>query len=142
MGRTHRLGSLAAFTVALALATAIPAAAMLAGPTELQQLGRDWIAQKPDNVCGLRSLDQLSNPAVVDYDALLEATPEMKKLKDQGIGRDTPEGIRLIAEATTRITNACEKVRAAAGHCSVWKAIQHKDGRSITDITAKVKAQL
>jgi hypothetical protein len=135
---------LAACTIALsfAVAAAAPASAQVEGNPGAGLPGRGWIAQKADKVCGLRSHDQLSNPAVVDYDALLDATPEMKKLKDQGIGRDTPEGIRLIAEATTRVTAACERARDAAGHCSVWKAIQHKDGRQITDLTAKVKAQL
>ena len=141
MARRHISTWLLACAVVASIATALPASAVTSLEPVLE-LGRDWIAQKADNICGLRSLDQLSNPATVDFDALLDATPEVKKLKDQNIGRDTPEGIRLIAEATTRVTNACEKARAADGHCSVWKAIHHKDGRQITDLTAKVKALL
>ena len=89
--------------------------------------GRDWIVDKADNICGLRSPDQLSNPVLVQFDELLDATPEMKELKDEGIGRDTA---------------ACEKVRSANSYCSVWKTVRHKDGRQITDVTAKVKALL
>ncbi len=52
-----------------------------------------------------------------------------------------PERIKLVAAGSTRVTSACETVQAANGYCSVWKAIKHKDGHSITDITELVKAQ-
>jgi hypothetical protein len=83
---------------------------------------RDWIAKSTDNVCGLKEASQVSNPAVVDWQSLLEATPEVRKLRSEKIAEDSPEGIQ--------------------GHCSVWKAIRHKDGRAVTDLTDLVKAQL
>ena len=84
-----------------------------------------------------------NEPAVVvDFQALLDATPEYKKMKDQKISATSPEGIKLNSEAITRIATQCETVRASNGYCSVWKSIQHKDGRAITDVTDKVKALL
>ncbi|MCK6448944.1 MAG: hypothetical protein L6Q99_21320 [Planctomycetes bacterium] len=102
---------------------------------------KDWILKSADNICGLKDANQLSNPAVIDYDAALAATPEMKKIKDQKIDPNSPEGIRLSNAALDRLTKACEEIRTQLGHCSVWKEIRHKDGRVITDITDKVKAQ-
>lgn len=104
-------------------------------------LSRDWIAKQADNICGLREPSQLSNPAQVDWEACLEATQEMKRMRDQGIQPDSPEGIKLRTAAANRVTKACEAVRAANGHCSVWKEIRHKDGRAIDDISSLVKAQ-
>lgn len=103
---------------------------------------RDWIAKSTDSVCGLKEASQVSNPAVVDWQALLEATPEVRKLRSQKIAEDSPEGIQLLNEAANRATAACESLRASQGHCSVWKSIRHKDGRAVTDLTDLVKAQL
>lgn len=103
---------------------------------------RDWIAKSTDNVCGLKEASQVSNPAVVDWQSLLEATPEVRKLRSEKISEDSPEGIQLLTEASNRVTQACESLRASQGHCSVWKAIRHKDGRAVTDLTDLVKAQL
>jgi hypothetical protein len=102
----------------------------------------DWITNSSDNVCGLRDPRMLSNPAKIDYDALLAATPEMEKVKKDGIQPDSVEGIQLKQKAIDRVTKACESVRVAQGHCSVWKTISHKDARSIPDITSLVKAKL
>ncbi|MBI5431574.1 MAG: hypothetical protein HZA52_01955 [Planctomycetes bacterium] len=104
-------------------------------------MGKDWIIKAADNICGLKDASQLSNPAVVDYDALLAATPEMKSMRDQKIDANTPEGIRLTNAAVDRVTKACEEIRTQLGHCSVWKEVRHRDGRTLTDITSKVKAQ-
>ena len=103
--------------------------------------GRDWIVKGADNICGLREPSQLSSPAVIDWDACLDAPPEMKQMRDQGIQAGSPEGIKLRTAAANRVTQACESVRVSNGHCSVWKEIKHKDGRSITDISSLVKAQ-
>lgn len=104
--------------------------------------GRDWILKSGDNICGLKEASQVSNPAVVDWQALLDATPEMKKMRDQKIDANSPEGIQLTNDATNRVTQACETIRAQQGHCSIWKTIRHKDGRAVTDVTDLVKAQL
>lgn len=104
-------------------------------------ISKDWIAKHTDNICGLRDCNQISNPAVVDFKACLDATPEMKKARDDKIDLSTPEGIKLANDAVNRVTTACEAVRVANGYCSVWKTIRHKDGRAVADITELVKAQ-
>ncbi|MBK8178290.1 MAG: hypothetical protein IPK67_05220 [Planctomycetes bacterium] len=103
---------------------------------------RDWILKAENNICGLSDAAQLSNPVVVDFQVLLDATPEYKKMKDQKISATSPEGIKLNNEAVNRIATQCETLRASNGYCSVWKEIKHKDGRAITDITDQVKALL
>lgn len=101
---------------------------------------RDWTAKTEDNICGLRDLAQVSNPVVIDFQACLDATPEMKKIKAEKIDPKSPDGIRLTTEATNRVTQACESVQKANGYCSVWKSIKHKDGRAITDVSSQVTA--
>ncbi len=108
----------------------------------LAKANRDWIAKSTDNVCGLKEASQVSSPAVVDWQSLLEATSEVRKLRSEKIAEDSPEGIQLLNEASNRVTQACESLRASQGHCSVWKSIRHKDGRAVTDLTDLVKAQL
>jgi len=100
-----------------------------------------WKADPADNICGLRDVRQLSDPAKVDYEELLEATPEIKKMKEDGIDPESPKGIQLRTQAADRITRTCNTVREDEGHCSVWKKISHSDGRSVADITAEVKAE-
>jgi hypothetical protein len=106
------------------------------------EAGATWIVDRADNICGLDDPKMLSKPAKVDYDGLLRATPEMKKIKDDKIDLNSPQGIQLRQAAATRVQTAAEKVRAANGYCSVWKAIRHQDGRTVPDITDSVKAQL
>ena len=102
---------------------------------------KDWIAKSGDSICGLKDAAQVSNPVLIDWQACLDATPEMKKAKSEKIDLSSPEGIKLVNEATNRVTQACEAIRTANGYCSVWKTIKHKDGRAITDISDLVKAQ-
>ena len=101
-----------------------------------------WVCDRADNICGLDDAKTLSSPAKVDYDALLKATPEYKKIKDEKIDTNSAEGIQLRQKAAERVRDACEKVRVAKSYCSVWKTIKHTDGRSIPDITDAVKDQL
>jgi hypothetical protein len=104
-------------------------------------LGRDWIVRASDNVCGLRDANQLTRPALIDFEACLAATPEMKKIESQGIDPKSAEGIQLRSAAVTRLTQAAEATRSERGHCSVWKEIRHKDGRAVDDLTSQVIAQ-
>lgn len=110
-------------------------------PTAVET-GTGWIVDRADNICGLDDPKMLSKPAKVDYDALLKATPEMKKIKDDKIDPSSPQGIQLRQAAATRVQTAAEKVRTANGYCSVWKTVRHQDGRAVPDITDLVKAQL
>lgn len=108
------------------------------GQAELS--GKDWILKAADNICGLRDASQLTHPAVIDFEACLDATPEMMRIRDQGIDPKSAEGIQLRTAAVTRLTDACEAVRGANSHCSVWKKIRHRDGRAIPDISSQVIA--
>jgi hypothetical protein len=132
---------------------AVPAVATAFGPHDIgsregssarggHEVGTGWIVDKADNICGLDDPKMLSKPAKVDYDTLLRATAEMKKIKDDKIDPNSPQGIQLRQAAATRVQKAAEKVRTTDGYCSVWKTIRHQDGRVIPDITDAVKAQL
>jgi hypothetical protein len=101
-----------------------------------------WIVDRADNICGLDDAKMLSKPAKVDYDALLKATPQYKKIRDNKIDPNSPEGIQLRQEAANKVRDACDKIRQQEGYCSVWKTIKHSDGRAVADITDLVKAQL
>ena len=98
-----------------------------------------WVADKDDNICGISNTRKISNPGVVDYDELWDATPEIKKLKKEGIDPDSAEGKALRNKAKTRITKACQKIQGEKGLCSVWKKISHTGSKKATDITSKVK---
>jgi hypothetical protein len=106
------------------------------------QLAEKWIVESANNICGLSDAKMLSRPCKVEYDTLLRATPEMKRIRDEKIEESSSEGIQLRQAAVDRIRNAAERVRQAQGHCSVWKQIRHTDGRAIPDVTELVKAQL
>jgi len=100
--------------------------------------GTGWVVRKADNICGLDDARMLSNPAKVSYSRLLRATPEMKKVRDEGIGPDSSKGIQLRTAAVNRVRKACNTVIQAKGHCSVWKSVRHRDGRAVSDITNNV----
>ena len=129
----------------LALACLSP---LLAGPLTAQDtvlprlaaaLEGKWVADKDDNICGISDLRKISNPGVVDYDELWDATPEIKKLKKEGIDPDSAEGKALRNKAKTRITKACQKIQGEKGLCGVWKKISHTGSKQATDITSSVK---
>jgi hypothetical protein len=101
----------------------------------------DWICKEEDNVCGISDTAKTSNPAKVDYPTLLDATPQIKEMKRDKIDPNSAEGKSLRKRAATLITKTCEVVRQSKGHCGVWKAIKHKDGRIIADLTDDVKAK-
>ena len=97
-----------------------------------------WVAEVEDNICGIANLKRVSRPALVDFEKLLAETPQIKELERKHIDPDSVQGRALRRAARTLITKSCEKARKTGGHCSVWKAISHKDGRTIADITEDV----
>jgi hypothetical protein len=101
-----------------------------------------WIANEEDNICGIKDLKKVSNPAKVDYDELWDATPQIKKMKEKKIDPESAEGKALRSQAKTLITKKCEEVRASKAHCGVWKAIKNEDKRVVPDITRDVKDKL
>ena len=110
--------------------------------TEAVAFESKWVADEEDNICGIKDLKKVSNPAKVDYDDLWEATPQIKKMKEKKIDPESTEGKALRSQAKTLITKSCELVRAAKGHCGIWKTIKHEDGRKIPDVTEDVKEKL
>jgi hypothetical protein len=120
----------------------VSAPALLENAGAPREAAATWICDRADNICGLDDARMLSKPAKVDYDALLKATAEMKKMRDDKIDPNSSEGIQLRQRAVDRIRDKADSVRQAQGYCSVWKTISHKDGRTIPDITDLVKAQL
>ena len=97
-----------------------------------------WNANAADHITGISVPSQLSNPAKVDFRKLLNATPEMKRIKREGIDRNSAQGQSLVAAGKRRIRDAANTVKTQQGHCSVWKAVSHTDGRQVADITEEV----
>ncbi len=101
-----------------------------------------WIARTQDNVCGLSNPRQLSSPSQVDFPSLLADTEEMRRMRRDRIDPNSPQGIQLHNAARSRVAGACEAVMTEQGHCSVWKAIRHSDGRPVPDLTEMVRQRL
>ena len=101
-----------------------------------------WIANEDDNICGIKDLKKVSNPAKVDYEDLWDATPQIKKMKEKKIDPESAEGKALRSGAKTLITKTCENVREAKSHCGVWKTIKNEDKRTVPDVTKDVKDKL
>ena len=118
------------------------APALIAHEVELVAVpGDKWIADEDDNICGIKDLKKVSNPAKVDYDDLWDDTPQIKKMKEKKIDPESTEGKALRSQAKTLITKTCELVRAAKGYCGIWKTIKNEDGRTVPDVTKEVKAK-
>ena len=111
-------------------------------PASAAVIESKWVANEEDNICGIKDLKKVSNPAKVDYDELWDATPQIKKMKEKKIDPESAEGKALRSQAKTLITKSCELVRAAKGHCGIWKAIKNEDGRKIPDVTDDVLDKL
>jgi hypothetical protein len=109
---------------------------------ESSWLGDKWVADEDDNICGIKDLKKVSNPAKVAYGDLWDATPQIKKMKEKKIDPESVEGKALRNQAKTLITKTCETVRATKGHCGVWKAIKNEDGRKVPDLTEDVKEEM
>jgi len=101
-----------------------------------------WVVDRADNICGLDDPKMLSKPASVSYDTLLRATPQYKKIKDNKIDPNSPEGIQLRHEAVGKVRDACDKIRQQENYCSIWKSVKHTDGRAVAEVTDLVKALL
>ncbi|HED64494.1 MAG TPA: hypothetical protein ENJ09_02955 [Planctomycetes bacterium] len=100
--------------------------------------GQRWIANEEDNIAGICDLSKVSRPARVDYDALMEATPQMREIRRRDLDPNSPEGKALRKGARILVTKKCDAVRRSGGYCSVWKAITSSDGRAVPDLTDRV----
>ncbi|MFT5288857.1 MAG: hypothetical protein ACI8QS_000762 [Planctomycetota bacterium] len=101
-----------------------------------------WRGNTSDNICGIEDLRKVSNPGQVDYPDLLAATPQMKRIKKDGIDPDSAQGRILRQEAARLITKSCQIIRSRGGFCGIWKEIAHSDKRSVPDVTSDVRAEL
>ena len=128
--------------ILLGLATGDPAYSQVARETRATVEAAKWIADEEDNICGIKDLKKVSNPAKVVYDDLWDATPQIKKMKEKKIDPESAEGKALRSQAKTLITKSAELVRAAKGHCGIWKTIKNEDGRKIPDVTDDVMDKL
>ncbi len=84
-----------------------------------------WIATPADNICGVKEPRMVTQPGVVNWQQLMDSTPEMKKMKKEGIKKDSPKGAQLISEAESRCKRACVKQMRLARVDSMWKSISH-----------------
>jgi len=108
----------------------------------IANVGSDWVVKSGDNVCGVSTARQLSNPAKVSYNSLLNDTPELKEMRKKGIKKDSPEGQILHNKGVDRVKKAAKAAMSEKGHCSVWKKIRNRKGITVPDITETVRAKL
>jgi len=90
-----------------------------------EALDSGWIATPADNICGVKEPRMVKQPGVVNWRQLMDSTPEMKKMKKEGIKKDSPKGAQLISEAESRCKRACVKQMRVAKVDSIWKNISH-----------------
>ncbi|MBJ21531.1 MAG: hypothetical protein CL933_19150 [Deltaproteobacteria bacterium] len=101
-----------------------------------------WRAEARNNICGLSNPRHVTDPAVVKYKEVLDATPEMKDLDSRGIDPRSAEGQILRQRAVDHVRRVGSKVMRKSGNCSMWKSISHRDGRVIRDLTDEVVAAI
>jgi len=112
----------------------------LTAETPIAVEAHDWVAEQADNLCGISNLKRVTNPALVNYDSLLDATPQMTEMREKRIKPDSIEGKTLREAARKLIVTKAQAVQKLGGYDGLWKAITNKDGRSIDDVTADVIA--
>ncbi|MEO0652026.1 MAG: hypothetical protein AAFZ65_15240 [Planctomycetota bacterium] len=101
-----------------------------------------WVASDSDHICGIQVPSHISNPATIDLNRALAATEEMRRMKRDGINPNSARGKALKNAAQRRVRDAATTVKDNLGHCSVWKAIRHSDGRTVADVTDQVVAEI
>ncbi|MEC7232059.1 MAG: hypothetical protein VXZ39_14655 [Planctomycetota bacterium] len=134
--------ALGLFSAPAGLSLSLDAPASAPAPVVDDGRGTPYVVNKSDNICGLDQPRQLTSPAVVDYTSLVAATSEYQQIQKEKIDPNSSKGITLMTKARARVLTACESVRSANGHCSVWKEIRRRDKKAVTDITDAVKRQL
>ncbi|MCB9915815.1 MAG: hypothetical protein H6828_11825 [Planctomycetes bacterium] len=123
-------------------AEGVPAGAATAPAIEAERSGSDWVVEQEDHVTGVSNAQQITNPAKVSYDSLMDDTSEMQELKKKGIKKDSARGQVLVSAAKDRVRRAAKTVMDEKGYCSVWKAIKNKTGTAVPDITDEVRKHL
>lgn len=101
-----------------------------------------YVVDPADWICGLGDPRQLTDPARVDYDDLMEATPQMRELHRDGVDPESARGLILRSKAQAEVKRACEVVRRRFEHCSVWREIRRRDGGAIPERTKECLAEI
>ena len=102
----------------------------------------EWVVQAENSVCGVVEARQIRKPAKVDFDRLVDLTPEGKKILRDKIDLDSAEGVRLMNRAKSRVRDASAVIMKRQGYDSVWKDISSKKGTYIADLTAYVEIEI
>lgn len=102
----------------------------------------DWQVDLKDNLCGLCVGRQLSAPARVELQELMDSTPEMRRVRIERIDEASATYTQLIEAARKRVLRACELERQAGGWCSVWSRIRHRRGHEAPVITLEVARRI
>ena len=83
-------------------------------------------------------------PAVLDYKKALAATPEFRKIREDGIDKDSAEYAILKQKAVKRLKKVIVAMAVQEGRdCVVKKgAIRSKGDREVVDLTSLVVSEL
>jgi len=83
-------------------------------------------------------------PATVKETTVRAATPEWKKIEDEGIDPQSARGKQLITKMNKRISRAIKSVADTESRDMVTRKKDMKDdrGRTVEDLTAKVVAKI
>lgn len=83
-------------------------------------------------------------PSIVDYKKALSATPEARKIKDEGIDKNSAQYAILLQKAVKRLKKVIRSVAIAEGRdCVVKKgSVRSKGDADIADITSQVVSEL
>jgi len=139
--RRHVITHLGLVAFTLLIASTAPA---WTGPSNTEVIAEqgDWIIEAEDSVCGVLRERQIHKPAKVDFDRLVDITPEGKKIQRERIDLNSAEGVRLINRAKSRVRDASAIVMKRQGYDSVWKRIRSRRGTHIVDVTAYVEIEI
>mgnify|MGYP001159996524 FL=1 len=102
----------------------------------------DWVVEAEDSVCGVVEARQIRKPGKVDFDRLVDLTPEGKRVRRDRIDPNSAEGVRLLNRAKSRVRDASAVIMKRQGYDSVWKRISSKKGAYIADLTAYVEIEI
>jgi hypothetical protein len=88
---------------------------------------------------------EFTNPACVNYTALIESTPEYKEMKKKKLSSSDPASWILMSDAADRVSSAIVRFAKQASYdliCSkeYWQGL--KIGVAAPDITSKVKENI
>lgn len=139
--RNHTIAHLG-LVAFIALTAGVPVAWTAPHSTELMAGQAEWVIQAEDSVCGVVEARQIRKPAKVDFDRLVDLTPEGKKILRDRIDLDSAEGVRLMNRAKSRVRDASAIIMKRQGYDSVWKDISSKKGTYISDLTAYVEIEI